>query len=386
MIILITLAIAAAGAIAYWQFYNRVDDQTAGGSPDTSKNQNLTLPKLSSGVVADKLDHPWDIDFLPDKTLIFSERNGQLKALKDSKAVTLAIPADVYVSGEGGMMGLAVDSNFEVNRYVYACFNSTLNGLDVRVVRWKINQAVTALEDRTDIVTGLPSNQSGRHSGCQLQMDSGGTLWVATGDAAIGTNPQDSKSLGGKILRVGRNGKGVSGNLGEPFDNRIYSYGHRNSQGLALLEKPRGEVLGYSAEHGPNRDDEINQLRPGNFGWNPVPGYNESGSMTDIKLYPQAVRPIWSSGKNTIAVSGLVVLSGEKWGGWNGSLAVGVLKGHQVRILRLNQKGALLNESAHLTNFGRIRGVAQGLDGNLYFTTDNGNDQDKIVKVIPKLR
>ena len=105
--------------------------------------------------------------------------------------------------------------------------------LDVRVVRWTINSGVTALTNRTDIVTGIPVS-SGRHSGCRPRFGPDGRLWIGTGDAAVATNPQDPQSLGGKVLRVDTNGKGVAGNAPAPFDPRIYTYGHRNVQGLAF--------------------------------------------------------------------------------------------------------------------------------------------------------
>lgn len=342
---------------------------------------NVGVPALSTSVLADGLDHPWDTAMLSDGTILFTERAGTIKArISDGSIRLLSQPDDVRARGEGGMMGLVVDTDFESNRYIYACFNTAD---DIRVVRWKVNQEATALEQRQDIITGMPANPSGRHSGCKPAMDASGRLWVGTGDVAVGTNPQDPRSLGGKILRVDRDGEAVPGNAGAPFDPRIYSYGHRNVQGIALLRQPGGEIAGYSAEQGTSRDDEVNELKPGNFGWNPVPGYNEAVPMTDTKMYPDAVPAIWNSGSSTIASSSVTILEGEQWGAWDGALALGVLKGQQVRILRMDN-GKVLDQSEQLTDFGRIRSVNQGPDGSLYFTTDNGDGQDKIIKVVPK--
>lgn len=380
------LVLLVALVAAVWVFLalrsNPAPQQTA--SPAAQTPKGVIVPALLTSVVADGLSNPWDTAFLGDGTMLFTERSGTIKARASDGTVRLLLrPDDVRPGGEGGMMGLAVDADFAANRYVYACFNTT-NG-DVRVARWRVSQDIAALEQRTDIVTGLPANPSGRHSGCKPVMDNSGVLWIGTGDAAAGTNPQDPQSLGGKILRVDRDGRGAAGNLDAPFDGRVYSYGHRNVQGLALLQDPRGGVSGYSAEQGTDRDDEVNELKPGNFGWDPVPGYDETVPMTDTERYPTAISPIWSSGTSTIATSGITVLRGKQWGAWEGALALGALKGRQVRILRMSDDGKVLDQSAQLTGFGRIRSVNQGPDGSLYFTTDNGGGQDKIIKVTPKL-
>ena len=139
--------------------------------------------------------------------------------------------------------------------------------LDVRLVRWRMNAAVTALTDRTDIVTGIPVS-TGRHSGCRPRFGPDGRIWMGTGDAAMPTVPQSPTSLGGKVLRVDTNGNGVPGNAPAPFDPRIYTYGHRNVQGIAF--SPGGKA--YSIEHGTGRDDEVNRLVAGaNYGWDPRP-------------------------------------------------------------------------------------------------------------------
>jgi glucose/arabinose dehydrogenase len=232
------------------------------------------------------------------------------------------------------------------------------------------------------VLTGIPLNPSGRHSGCQIEMDSTGSLWIGTGDAASEATPQDLNNLGGKILRITRDGAGVEGNQTEG-DDRIYSFGHRNTQGLALQTSPADESFGFSAEHGSDRDDEINPLRPGNFGWQPGQGYNEASPMTDTEAFPEAIKAIWSSGEPTIAVSGLTFLSGNQWKDWNGALAMGVLKDKQLRILLFADENRIAKEETRFLNeFGRIRAVVQGPDGNLYLSTDNGS-ADQIIKVTP---
>ncbi len=343
------------------------------------------IPDLREEIVLDGLTHVWDIGFLPDGTALFTERSGIISKLADGKKETIHTLPDVYARGEGGLLGLAIDPVFSENRFIYACYATEK---DVRVSRWRVSEQISELTEKTDIVTGIPVNTTfypGRHSGCRLRFGADKFLWIGTGDAADGTNPQDPKSLGGKILRVDRTGKAASGNLGGDFDARIYSYGHRNVQGLAMYEQARNGSYGFSVEHGPDKDDEINPLNSGNMGWNPVPLYNELVPMTDKEEYPLAIDPIWVSGKSTIAPSGMTFIRGNKWRDLDGRLAVAVLKNKHVRILKLGNNNDVVSQELLFTNkYGRIRSVVMGPNQALYLTTDNGEGQDKIIKVSPR--
>ena len=341
-------------------------------------------PTLTVTVVASGLTKPWDLAFLPGGTdLVFTEHTGQVNARVGTQLRELAKPADAVVSGEGGMMGIAVDPAYATNRRIYTCQLSAAGGaLDVRVVRWQVNAGTTALTNRQDILTGLPVS-SGRHAGCRTRFGPDGALWVGTGDAAQPTNPQNPTSLGGKVLRITTDGAAASGNPGGPLDPRIYTLGHRNVQGLAFDAAGRA----YSIEHGTGRDDEVNLLvAGGNYGWNPVnsgqPGlYDESRPMTDTNI-AGARTAVWSSGNPTIAPSGGTFLSGTRWGTWNGALAMAVLKGQQVRILGLNGNGTgVANQWTAVTNQGRLRTAVQGPDGNLWVTTDA--NPGRILRVTP---
>lgn len=361
---------------------------TAPSAPESKTEEIKKIPvepTLETAEVLGGLSRPWDIVFLPDNALVFNERSGQVSKLVNGQKVQIADITDVYNVGEGGLTGLALDADFKTNRYIYTCFNSRgTSGIDVRLVRWRLGEAADALADRQDIVIGIPSNSSGRHSGCRVRAASDGTLWVGTGDAAIASHPQDPKSLGGKILHVTRDGMPASGNLPEPFDPRIFSYGHRNVQGLALFDKPIDGVYGHSVEHGSDRDDEVNLLKSGNFGWAPRVTYVETGiPMTDTERFPDAVSAVWSSGFPTIAPSGATLLSGDQWGTWDGALAVAVLKDKHVHIFKFDDAYGLSFEREVLGEFGRVRSVTQGPDGSLYLSTDNGSN-DKIIKVTPR--
>ncbi len=200
--------------------------------------------------IVEGLSNIWDVAQAPDSTLFYTERANKIGAVLDGKPITIHQANGVVVGGEGGMLGMALDPNFSQNRYLYACFN-TLG--DIRLARFVVAGDNRSLNGRKDILTGLPVNPSGRHSGCRPQFDQEKYLWIGTGDVARSENAQSPASLGGKVLRVDRDGKAAPGNLGAPYDSRIYSYGHRNVQGLAFYASPRAGVIGYSAEHGPDR-------------------------------------------------------------------------------------------------------------------------------------
>ena len=344
----------------------------------------IAPPKLTITPIVTGLDHPWDIGFAGN-TMIYTERPGRISAIVNGQKQLLAAPADVIQASEAGMMGLAVDPAFTTNRYIYTCFASTLGGPDgdVRLVRWTVNAGFTALTNRVDIVTGAPVNASGelgRHSGCRPRFDSQARLWVGTGDAAVGTVPQNPTSLGGKVLRINRDGAGIAGNPGGTLDPRIYSYGHRNVQGIAFRPS---DGFGVTTEHGPDRADELNALVPGNFGWNPVPGYNEGVPMTDLGEFPNAVEALWDTGSRTFALAGATFITGSQWKEWNGALAIAMLKDAKLLLLELDASGHPVDAGIAIKNRGRLRSPVQGPDGSLYITTDNGGGNDVILKLTP---
>lgn len=347
------------------------------------KPRSTITPKLKTESIIKGLSNPWDVGFSDTGTMFFTERAGRISVFNSGQKRTLLVIPDVQSKGEGGLLGLAVDPNFSTNRFIYTCFNTKS---DIRLVRWEVSGDLASLGGRSDIVSGMPVNPTGRHSGCRPRFGPDGNLWLGTGDVASGTNPQSSSSLGGKILRIDRNGQPVPGNLEPPYDARIFSYGHRNTQGLAMLKEPYKNTFGFSVEHGPDKDDELNPLEKGNFGWDPIPGtYNEKVPMTDLAKFPDAISALWKSGDSTIAPSGATYLYGENWKAWDGALAMAVLKGKHLHIFIFEQNNPLkiIDEIQVLKDFGRIRSAVQGPDGNLYLTTDNGKSSDQIIKVTP---
>ncbi len=346
-------------------------------------------PPMTVTTVQSGLDIPWDVGWLPDRTMVFTERGRGLSAVVGGQRRLLWRPTDLLVASEAGMMSLAIDPAFASNHQVYVCFASTAGSApDVRIARLALDPAITRVLWRADILTGAPINpegELGRHSGCRLRFGPDGYIWVGTGDAAIGLVPQNPWLLGGKILRIDTNGNPAPGNMGPPFDPRIRSYGHRNVQGIAF--RPNGQVFGV--EHGPGCDDEVNLLVTGaNYGWDPVPravgqpSYNENVPMTDLARFPFAMPAVWRSGCPTIATSGATFVSGPQWGHWDGGLVMAVLKGSHLHTVKLSTDGRRhVASSIALGDRGRLRTAVVGPDGALYVTTSNGGGRDSILRI-----
>jgi glucose/arabinose dehydrogenase len=351
---------------------------------------------LEVSVVADGLDHPWDVARAPDGTLLLDERSGGFTAvLPDGSVQEVAADfADLFADGETGLMGLVLDPDFGTGRRFYTCQGVVESGgPEIQVIGWTVAADWSAAARVADPLLGdIPVDAAGgRHGGCRLRFDPSGQLLVGTGDNAVGSNPQDLGTLAGKVLRIDPRTGGPS--PGNPFldapdaDTRlILSYGHRNVQGIAV-QPGTGAV--FTAEQGTSRDDEVDaSVAGGNFGYDPDGdggSYDESVPMTDLDL-PGAVAAVWASGRPTIATSGITFLGGEVWGDYEGLLLVGVLKDTGVLALRLAADGSLA-EQFRLPEledaYGRIRTPQAGEDGVLYVTTDNGDDQDQLLKVTP---
>ena len=336
------------------------------------------------------LENPWDVQPLGDGRLLITERDTAhllLWAGGSKRRVTFP-SGKIWVSGETGLMSMEVDPKFVRNGRFYTCsgWMKKGGGHDIRVNAWKLNDAGTRARRVETLLSGLPTS-SGRHGGCRLLIARNGALLVGTGDAAVGTNPRDLTSLGGKTLRLDRmSGKPWPGNAFIKAGNRnkryVHTYGHRNVQGLA--QRKDGTL--WSAEHGPDRDDEVNRLKNGgDYGWHPVPGYNESVPMTDHSLPGKQVNARWSSGSPTLATSGAAWVYGDKWGRLEGTLAVAALKAGRVVFMKFDRAGRFTwaKAPAKLRDFGRLRSVSVAPNRDLLITSDNDGG-DAIIRVSPR--
>ncbi|WP_018334192.1 PQQ-dependent sugar dehydrogenase [Actinomycetospora chiangmaiensis] len=373
---------------------------TSSGADPTSTDARAAAAPPSGALrverVAAGLDKPWDVTWVRGRMLV-TERAGALATVADGRVRPVrADLTSVYARGEGGLMGLAAYPD-DSGRFV-TCQTHQEGGrpVDVRVVAWQLS-ADGASATRTDdpLVGGLPLNPSGRHSGCRPTFGPDGALWIGTGDTARATIPQDRTALGGKVLRVDPvTGGPAAGNpfasSGSAAERLVSGYGHRNVQAVAFQP---GTGTGWSVEHGPDVDDEVNVVVPGgNYGWDPARGgetpggYDEGVPMTDLRRHPDAVPAAWSSGDPTIATSGGTFVSGPAWGDLDGVLAVTAQKGEKLLIMRPGtgadaQRIVSVSTPPELDGeFGRLRGARVGPDGALYLTTDNGND-DVVLRV-----
>lgn len=378
----------------------------AGGTGGSSAAGGSAGVALDVQVLTRGLSHGWDIGFLPDGNLLVSERQGRFsvvdprRASDDAPRRVAGDLSDVYARGEGGLLGFVLHPDFAASGLLTACLDHAEAGapVDVRLVTYRLPGpgpvASRRLEKVKDLVTGLPINPSGRHSGCRPAIAADGALIVGTGDTANGRVSQDRTVLGGKTLRLDlTSGQPAAGN---PFasaanaaERYVYTYGHRNVQGVAV-QPGTGAV--YTVEHGPDRDDEVNRLKPGgNYGWDPSAGgtrdgYDESVPMTDLTRFPDAVPAAWSSGLPTLATSGAAFLSGPVWGPYDGWLAVTALKASKLLLMRVGPDGKVTQvvvpkelDGTH----GRLRAARLGPDGALYVTSSNG-DADVLLKITRK--
>ena len=361
---------------------------TPSSAPATPSGET---PSIKTSTLVDGLETPWDLAFLPDGSMLYTERDKERLTHRKSvgtQAAVLDQPDGMWHSGETGLESVILASDFASSNDFITCHGYKKgNTQDVRVVRWHLDGGKATFV--RNLVTGLPST-SGRHGGCALEHGADESLYVGTGDAADGRNPRDLDSGGGKVLRISDvTGKGLPDNpfagSSNEMRHRVWSFGHRNVQGLALNT---ADKTVWSVEHGPDRDDEVNRsVKGGDFGWNPLPGFNESVPMTDHSLPGKQYDAAWSSGTTTLATAGGTFLRGANWGAWAGGLAVASLKDESLHILMFDPAGKLTDDISVLElkgKYGRLRATVEGPDGSLYLTTSNGSN-DQIVKVTPSL-
>jgi aldose sugar dehydrogenase len=341
--------------------------------------------------------HILDLAFAPAAPAIYTENDSGTFYARMSDAEPARVLGTVPTfdgtfdnTGEGGLMGVAFSPTYNgsSDKHVFACYSTSS---DNRVVRFNLDMFAAPgarITNWTVIVNSLP--HAVIHDGCRVRFQPGtGALFVSTGDGATATAPQSSTVLGGKILRIDQNGNPWPGNASGA---RWYTRGHRNPQGLAF--RP-GSNDPYSIEHGPDVNDEVNELQNGgNGGWNPNDGagnYDQSKPMTDPSLDPaNTMTPVWASGGVTVAPSGGTFLTGTQWKTWDGALVVACLDGspdvgQRLLVMRMNAAGTALVEPAitALKIGVRLRAAVQGPDGDLYVVTDGVNGDGTIWKLHP---
>jgi len=305
-------------------------------------------------VLAKNLDTPWAIDFLPDGIMIFTERDGKVSILDNGK-VKVVGEINVNQKSESGLLGIAVDPEFVENNFIYLYYTYEEGN---RVSRFILNDK---LKNEFILLDSIPNARF--HDGGRIKFGPDGKLYITTGDATNPSSAQDINSLAGKILRINKDGTIPEDN---PFGNYVYSYGHRNPQGLAWNKN--GKL--FSSEHGPTRNDEINIIIKGeNYGW-PVECNIKSEFINPIRCYTEF----------TLAPSGISFYKND--------LYIAGLKGTQLRrIIFDDGYETILYEEEFFSKIGRIREVVEH-NGSLYITTSNRDGRgipklgdDKIIRI-----
>ena len=340
-----------------------------------------TLHDYRVVTVAEGLVQPWSIAFLPGGDALITERPGRLRILRQGKL--LAQPVEgvpkVFHSGQGGLLEVMAHPNFASNRLLYITYSkpgSTEADSRTALIRGRFeNDRLTDVKEIFDAV----SKGRGHYSG-KIAFDKNGYMFVSLGDRQVppegklDAHPaQDLSNHHGKIVRLHDDGRVPTDN---PFVNRagarpeIWTYGHRNVQGLAIHPET-GDL--WADEHGPQGGDELNRIEPGkNYGW-PVIGYGvnyttglaiHKGTHQDGMEQPVKV---WVP---SIGISGMMFYTGDKFPQWRGNLFIGGMNGQQLSRLTLNGR-RVANEETLVQQMGRIRDIRQGPDGFIYLVTDN---------------
>lgn len=329
-------------------------------SENTASQENQDI-----SIIAQNLEIPWEIIILPNGDILTTERPGRLIKISPKTQVISEIQGVRHV-GEGGLLGMALHPDFENNNYIYLYYTTQENNLTNKVSRFVLSE--NSLSQETVIIDNIPASQN--HDGGRIAFGPDGMLYITTGDSSQASLAQDTKSLAGKILRINNDGSIPDDN---PFGNEIYSYGHRNPQGLAWDNEGRL----WATEHGPSGTqsgyDEINLIvKGGNFGWPEITGDQQKEDL---------ISPVIQSGSTeTWAPAGIVFL--------NNSLFFTGLRGQTLYKAEIISEGQLNLERFISSEYGRLRAITKDDNGNLYLSTSNldgrgspkAND-DKILKI-----
>jgi len=352
----------------------------------TESYVNAEDPKIinyTTEVVVSELDIPWGMIFLPDESILITEKSGELIHFKNGKKTSIKGLPEIYVRGQGGLMDIELHPNYNENGWIYFSYASPEGeeeGGNTAIMRAKLKGE--KLVDNQLLYKANPNSKQGRHFGSRLEFDNEGYLYFSIGERGDrDINPQDITRDCGKIYRIHDDGRIPIDN---PFINSpnaksaIYSYGHRNPQGMVIHPKT-GKI--WVHEHGPKGGDEINIIQKGkNFGWPLISyGLNYSGTtFTENTALPNMEQPLfyWTP---SIAPSGMTFITSDIYPEWKNSLLVGSLKFKYLERLEFKNDKVVKREKL-FEEMGRVRNVRQGPDGYIYVAMEGVG----IVKINPK--
>lgn len=339
--------------------------------------KNYTL----ENVVTD-IQIPWGMTWLPDGAMLVTEKSGKLYHVKNGTKTEIKNMPKVYVRGQGGLLDIALHPNYAKNGWIYMTFASSDSegeGGNTKLIRAKIiDGGLTQIES---LYKATPNTTKGQHWGSRILFDNAGFLYFSAGERGNEKeNPQDIKRDGGKIYRLNDDGSIPKDNpfVGqEGAKEAIYSFGHRNPQGLTK-HPLTGEI--WANEHGPQGGDEINIIKKGaNYGW-PVVTYGlgyDGSTISEVSEKEGVEIPIyyWVP---SIAPCAITFVTGDRYPDWKGHLLVGSLKFKYLELLKLKEN-KVVDRQKIATDVGRVRNVAQGPDGYVYIAVEGKG----ILKIIP---
>ncbi len=335
-------------------------------------------PADSIRTVVEGLNFPWEIHWGPDDHIWMTERNGQISRIvpKTGQVIPLLRISEVKAMGEGGLLGMTLHPDFNTQPYVYVIYNYHKSGTYTeKVVRYTYGNG--ALSSPVTLLDNI--NAGNIHNGARLLISTGAApkLWISTGDAGQSAVDQNTAAPKGKILRINLDGSIPADN---PFPNNpVWSYGHRNPQGLVQTDNTL-----YSSEHGQNIEDEVNIIeKQRNYGWPNVEGPCDQPGEAAFCNANNVKQPVWSSGNSTVATSGMDYYNHDRIPQWKNSLLLTTLKGQRLYQLKLGADGkSVTGTTTYFTNaFGRLRDVCISPAGRVYLCTSNGGNADKVVEI-----
>jgi aldose sugar dehydrogenase len=337
-----------------------------------------TATEISTRIVKQNLQHVWEILWGPDDHIWFTEREGKISKLNPTSGTIVfsSTISEVVSSGEGGLLGMALHPDFLTNGFLYVVYNyNSPNGYKEKMIRYTFSN--NSLTNPTSIIDNIAA--SSIHNGSRIRIvneSTGVKIYFTTGDASNASTAQDVNSRSGKVLRLNADGSVPADN---PIGgNPVWSYGHRNPQGLVFVNNKL-----YESEHGPNIEDEVNIIEKGkNYGWPAVNGPCDAAE-TSFCTTNNIKEPIWSSGDNTIAVCGIDFYDNDKIPEWKNSILMTTLKDASLRHLKLSTDGnSVASASIYFKNdYGRLRDICISPSGNVYICTSNGGNDDKIIEI-----
>ena len=334
--------------------------------------------------IAEGLDHPWSIAFLPNKDQLVTERTGSLRVIQNGKLLAQKISGlpEILVRGQGGLMDVILDPDYVNNSMIYLSYTSGMrNDNTLKVISAKLVDL--SLHQVKVILAVSPGRDTPHHYGARMVFLSDRTLLVTSGDGFnYREQAQSLDSMFGKVLRINTDGSIPKDN---PFIGNknarpeIYSYGHRNPQAILLSQE--GKI--WLHEHGPKGGDELNLLEPGlNYGWPAIThGIDYSGAIISPYKKAKGMEQPVTYWVPSIAPSGMTEYQGKQFPQWQGNLFVSALAERSVRRLTL-ENGQVIAQETMLTELNqRIRDIRTGPDGYLYVLTDS--DNGSVLKLIP---